>query len=266
MVKLIGMIHLPPLPGSPGYRGLTIREYLDYSVKEAEKLYVAGFNGVIIENYMDYPFSIRISDRISLELFSKIVEHVRREFNDFEIGVNILRNSGVEAAWIACVSNADFIRVNSYYEPVLAPEGFLQPIAREIWSVLNTLDCRVKIYADVNVKHAKPLIDIVDALHDTCSRGRVNGVIITGRATGYETSLNDILLARRMCRDKEIWVGSGVNHDNIGSYIDIVDGLIIGTSIKIDGVTSNPIDVNRAKLIVDRARIVENRVQKLKHY
>ena len=52
------MIHLPPLPDSPRYRGEQIQYYIEYAVNEAKKLVNAGFDGFIVENYNDYPFPI----------------------------------------------------------------------------------------------------------------------------------------------------------------------------------------------------------------
>jgi len=261
-LKLIGMIHLPPLPGSPGYTGLSLDDYLSYALGEADKLYRAGFDGLIIENYMDYPYRIRVVDETILSILASIVESIKKEYSGLLVGLNILRNSGVEAAKIICRYGGDFIRVNAYLEPVYAPEGYLEPIARDIWDVLVELDCRVKLYVDVNVKHSKPILDYETALYNTCSRGRVDGVIVTGWATGYETPPADVLVAKMICGDKEVWVGSGVTPDNIGLYIGLADAVIVGTSIKEEGITEKPIDYKRARLLVERVRVLEKRIKK----
>lgn len=262
MLKLIGVIHLPALPGSPGYSGLSFDDYLSYSLGEADKLYRAGFNGVIIENYMDYPYSVDKISREAFKILSSIVGVVKKEYPGFFVGVNVLRNNGVDAVEIACVSGADFIRVNAYLEPVVAPEGFLEPVARRIWDSMIRLGCRVKLYVDVNVKHSKPLLDYVTALHNTCYRGCVDGVIVSGWATGYKTSPAKVYVARKICRDKEVWVGSGVSINNIGSYIGLADAIIIGTSIKEDNITEKPIDYEKAKTIVSKLKKLEKRIKK----
>lgn len=256
------MIHLPPLPGSPGYSGLNPSDYVEYALSEANKLYNAGFNGVIIENYMDYPYGIYTRNREALDIIGRVVEAVKKEYSELLVGVNVLRNSGIEAAVLACRYGGDFIRVNAYLEPVYAPEGFLHPIARLIWDQLVLLDCRIGIYADVNVKHSKPVIDFIEAVYNNCSRGRVDGVIVTGWATGEKTPVTNVYIAKSICKEREVWVGSGVNTDNIGLYIDIADGAIIGTSIKEGGITSNPVDYSKAKELVVRARELEKVLRK----
>ncbi len=262
MPKLIGMIHLPPLPGSPGYSGLSIDDYLKYSLGEADKIVRAGFDGVIVENYMDYPYGIYIRDHRALEILGRIIEVLRKRYNDLLIGLNILRNSGIEAADIVCRCGGDFIRVNAYSEPVYSPEGVLYPISRLIWEHIRELGCSIKIYADVNVKHSKPIIPYIEALYNTCTRGRVSGVIVTGIATGYETPVSHVYIAKQICSDHEVFVGSGVSIENIGRYIDIADGFIIGTSIKEDSITTNPVDEVKARKIVEYVKKLVKRIEK----
>jgi len=264
-LKLIGMIHLPPLPGSPGYTGLRFADYVEYALSEAEKLVSAGFDGVLVENYMDYPFSVRVENRAQLAVFEEVVNAIREKYPGVLLGVNILRNSGVEAALVACSAGADFIRVNAYSEPVYAPEGFLEPVARDIWSLLREKNCSIGIYADVNVKHAKPILDYTTALYNTCTRGRVAGVVVSGWATGYETPPALVAVAKQICRSVEVWVGSGVNHENVGAYIGLADAAIVGTSIKVGGLTENPVDPVKAKLLVEKLRTLEKRVAKQLH-
>ena len=50
---IIGVVHLPPLPGSPLYRGEDLENIVDYAVLEARKLAEGGVDGVIVENYGD---------------------------------------------------------------------------------------------------------------------------------------------------------------------------------------------------------------------
>ena len=53
--RLIGMVHLPALPGSPAYRG-SLDEVLERAVADARTLTEAGFDAIMIENFGDAPF------------------------------------------------------------------------------------------------------------------------------------------------------------------------------------------------------------------
>ena len=52
---LIGMIHLGPLPGAPGYDG-DFDTVLSAAVSDARILQRVGFDGFMIENFGDAPF------------------------------------------------------------------------------------------------------------------------------------------------------------------------------------------------------------------
>ena len=52
---VIGMLHAPPLPGSPGYGGRvdSIRQMV---LRDADALTQGGVDGLMIENFGDTPF------------------------------------------------------------------------------------------------------------------------------------------------------------------------------------------------------------------
>jgi membrane complex biogenesis BtpA family protein len=259
VLKLYGMIHLPPLPGSAGYGGQPISEIIDYAMSEAEKLVEAGFDGFVIENYMDYPFPVRQFEGGILASIDDVTRELREQFSRVEIGLNILRNSAIEALEIACRNKLDFIRINAYMEPVWAPEGLMMPLAYWLTRERRNKECKTQLYADVNVKHSRPILDYLTALKNTVWRGRPDGIIVTGEATGSETSPMHVYVAWKYAAPRRIKVivGSGVNEENIGLYIGYTDAVIVGTSIKEKRVTVNPIDKDRARRLVVRARSLE---------
>ncbi|MCA9751001.1 MAG: hypothetical protein KC591_02335, partial [Gemmatimonadetes bacterium] len=52
---VLGMIHLPPLPGSPA--GGAMERALESAAADAETLVAAGVDGLIVENFGDSPFA-----------------------------------------------------------------------------------------------------------------------------------------------------------------------------------------------------------------
>jgi len=52
--SLIGVIHLPPLPGSPRFAG-SLHEVAMQAAADARALAAAGFEGIILENFGDAP-------------------------------------------------------------------------------------------------------------------------------------------------------------------------------------------------------------------
>lgn len=53
---VIGVVHLPPLPGSPHYRGTPVDAISAFAVEEATAHLDGGCHAVIVENHRDIPF------------------------------------------------------------------------------------------------------------------------------------------------------------------------------------------------------------------
>ncbi len=260
MFKIYGMVHLLPLPGSPFYNG-DRDTVLRHALSDADKLVRGGVNGFIVENYGDSPFAIRPSWE-TIDFMKEIVCVLREKYPEIEIGVNVLRNAGIDALNIAAECKADFIRVNAYIEPVWAPEGLLYPIAHQLLRLRNKVSPGVKIYVDINVKHSKPILSFIGALENARIRGHPDAIIVTGHATGKKTDPLKVFLAKKYMKNIPVIVGSGVTVDNIGSYISIADGVIVGTYLKKDGIVYNPVDEKRVRTLVNRAKKLLIRLEK----
>jgi predicted TIM-barrel enzyme len=48
--------------------------------------------------------------------------------------------------------------------------------------------------------------------------------------------------------------GSGVNIENVATVLKIADGVIVGTALKHDGITTNAVDVDRVRALMEVVR------------
>ena len=236
----IGVVHLPPLPGSPRWNG-DLGPVLDRAGREATILEQGGVRGIIVENFGDAPFTV---GRVSPETVSAMtlaVDRVRQTVR-LPVGVNMLRNDARSGLAVAAVTGAPFIRVNVHYGVMAADEGIVQGEAGETTRQRRALDADVKIIADVLVKHAVPLgqVDLGLMARETAQRGLADGLIVSGPATGQPAANTDVLTVRRAVPDGFILVGSGVDENNIWRVLEHADGAIIGTSLKYNGKISQP--------------------------
>lgn len=249
---IIGVVHLPPMPGSPRYSG-GFEEILGFAVRNSRTLEEAGFDAVIIENFNDYPFSLRVRDPATIAAMALVVRDVVRALS-IPVGINLLRNSGPEAAAIAAVSGASFIRSNAYCEVLAGPEGFMLPVARDVVETISRLGSRLEILADVLVKHASPIhsMELEDLVRDCVERCLADAVVITGPRTGRPPSPG--LVVRAKSAGARVLVGSGVNPDNIPLYRK-ADGFIVGSYVKSE---KGEVDLDKARRIVSSARSLKN--------
>ncbi len=250
---LIGVIHLPALPGSPAHL-LPMDEVLERAIGDAKTLEAAGFDAVIVENYGDSPFTRNKVPPATLAAMAIAAEHVRRAAK-LSVGINALRNDAQAALGIAAAAGASFVRVNVHTGVCATDQGLIEGEAHETLKYRKLLGRPIAILADVHVKHGNPLSepDIAEAARTTAYRGLADGLIVTGAATGRPVDPDDLRRVRQAVPDRRLFVGSGATPETVGPLLEIAGGVIVGTAIREGGDISNPIDADAARAFVHAA-------------
>lgn len=244
---LIGVIHLPALPGSACHL-LSMDEIVERGVQDACTLKQAAFDAAIVENFGDVPFSRSTVPPAGVAAMAVVADQVRRHVG-LTIGINALRNDALGALGIAAVVGATFIRVNVHTGVSATDQGLIEGRAAETLRYRRQLGPRIAILADVHVKHATPLSepDLGRAARDTAYRGLADGLIVTGRATGEAVEVDDLHRVREAVPDRRVFVGSGVTAETVSPLLRVATGVIVGTGIKTGRDPANAIDPTLAK-------------------
>lgn len=253
---VIGVVHLLPLPTSPRWGG-NLKAVIERAEQEATALAAGGVDGIIVENFFDAPFP---KDRVDPAVVSAMTIIVDRIMNlvMLPIGINVLRNDAHSALAIAACVGAQFIRVNVYTGVMATDQGLIEGKAHELQRYRRELGKDIAIFADVLVKHARPLgtPNLTTAVQDTIERGLADAVILSGWATGLPPSIEDLELAKEAAKDTPVLVGSGANWENIGQLLTIADGVIVASSLKRHGKIEEPIDPIRVAQFVEAANSI----------
>jgi hypothetical protein len=256
MTKLLaGMLHLPPLPGSPlGRSSLDAIE--DLVLADARVLAEAGFDAAILENYGDVPFFKDRVDPVTVASMSRLAVAVRGEASALRLGINVLRNDAASALAVAFAAGADFIRVNVHVGATATDQGVIEGRAADSLRLRAALGADVAIWSDVHVKHGRSLAhpSIEGEAEDAVLRGLADALIVSGRATGEPASLDEVRRVRALDLGVPLYVGSGVTEENAKEVLASSDGVIVGTALKEGGRTANPVDRERALRFVEKAR------------
>jgi membrane complex biogenesis BtpA family protein len=252
---IIGMLHVPALPGSPQNK-LTFEAIVDWVVTDAKALAEGGIDGFIIENFGDAPFYPRRVPPHTIAFTTVLAREVRCRL-DLPLGVNILRNDSAAALAIAAAVDARFIRVNIYTGARLTDQGLIEGTAHRLLRYRKLLGCDVKVFADVAVKHSTSLAvrELSDEVEETVSRGFADAIIVTGSATGKQTALGDLKRAAAAALGAPVLVGSGVDVRTVAPVLAVADGLIVGTAFKRDSVIANPVDCARVRAFMEAVRL-----------
>ncbi|MQT15536.1 BtpA/SgcQ family protein [Segnochrobactrum spirostomi] len=253
---LIGMIHCPPFPGAPRYRGAGMKAILDDCLRDAEALVDGGIHGLIIENHGDIPFSK--PDDIGPETaacMAVVTDRIGRA-TGVPLGINVLANAPLPALAAAVAGGARFIRVNQWANAYVANEGFIEGRAGEAMRYRASLRADdVKIFADSHVKHGAHAI-VADRSIEELTRDLAffdaDAVIATGQRTGHAASIEEIETIGGATH-LPVLVGSGVNEGNVVAILERTAGVIVASSLKVGGVWWNPVDPDRVRSFVAAA-------------
>lgn len=252
---VIGMVHLLPLPGAPRWAG-AMSAVLDRATADARSLQDGGVDAVLIENYGDVPFHPVAVEPVTIAAMTRAVEAVQR-VTDLPVGVNVLRNDAAAALAIAAATGATFIRVNVHTGGMHTDQGWIEGRAAETLRLRERIAPDVAILADVLVKHATAPagVELAEAARDTWHRGLADALIVTGRATGDATDLTRVRAVREAVPDAPVLVGSGVTAETVGAVMDArLGGAIVGSAFEEEGVAGRPVDVERVRRLMERAR------------
>jgi membrane complex biogenesis BtpA family protein len=254
-MRLIGMVHVSPLPGSPRWDG-SMERVVAAAVTDARTLVDGGMDAVLVENYGDAPFTPGRVEPATVAALTAVAGEVRRALPHVPLGVNVLKNDARAALAVACAVGARFIRVNVHAGAVLADQGLVHSDAYGTLRDRRLLDAAVAIFADVGGKHAVPLapVDLEQHARDLTHRGLADGLIVSGQATGAATSVADLKRVRGAVPHVPLLVGSGATPDTVAELLSVADGLIVGTALKRDGDVNAPVDLARVRRLVAATR------------
>jgi len=256
---IIGMIHLKALPGAPK-NSLSVPEILTYAVDDLNSLVEGKIDGVLVENFNDFPFQPFNVEPTTIVSMSLIVKELIKS-TSVPVGVNVLRNACSDALVIASLTGAEFIRCNFLIGAYVTDQGVIVGCAHILKRLQKQLSC-IKtessplIFGDVLCKHASPIsprtldLEALDALE----RGLADAVIVTGDRTGLPVKLSDLKLLREK-QVQPVLIGSGVTSDNIQEILPFIDGAIIGTSLKYKNKISQPVDSKKAEALMQKVQV-----------
>jgi hypothetical protein len=212
-------------------------------------------DALLVENYGDVPFTAGRVEAATVAAMAVTVDEIRRAVPDTPLGVNVLKNDARSALAVACAAGARFVRVNVLAGVVVADQGLVQTAAHETLRDRRLLGADVRIFADVQGKHAVPLapVDLDQQARDLVHRALADGLVVSGRATGEATPVADVKRVRDAVPDVPLLVGSGVTPDTVAALLAVADGVIVGTALKRGGDVRAPVDPERVRRLVAAA-------------
>ena len=233
---LIGVVHLQALPGTPANK-LDVATIKSIAVDEATIYHETGFHGILIENTHDRPYLKSSVGPEIVAAMSVVGAEVRRAVA-LPLGIQVLAGA-----------DASFVRVEGFVFAHVADEGLIESSAGSLLRYRRAIGAdHIRVFADVKKKHSAHAITADVDIVETAKAAEfftVDGVIVSGSATGQPAEPSEVQAVADAVTVPTL-VGSGITAENI-SLFSKADALIVGSSVKQNGLWSNPIDVERAR-------------------
>jgi uncharacterized protein len=247
---LIAMCHLDGLPGRPRH---DVKGGMDAVVeglaRDVAALQDAGVDGLLFCNENDIPYSTKVG----VEAAAGMAAAVGRLRADvcLPFGVDLLWDPMATMA-VARATGASFVR-EVFMGVFDSDMGVLAPDYGELAGYRHAIGADdVAVFCNITPEFSRSV-----AGRSVAERARgaeymgVDALLISGQAAGVGAEMSDLREANEAVGHTPVLANTGVNHETVSDILALVDGVIVGTSLKVDGNTWNPVDRERAARMVE---------------
>ncbi|MDW4500029.1 BtpA/SgcQ family protein [Sulfitobacter sp. D35] len=251
---VIAMVHFGALPGAPlhdaeaGLDGLVAGAHADLDALQA-----AGVDAVMFGNENDRPYELEVdvaSTAAMAYVIGRVAERVTVPF-----GVNVLWDPQATMA-LAAATGASFAR--EIFTGLYASDmGLWAPDAGKAIRYRNRLGRSdlVTLY-NVSAEFAGSLDPrpLAERARSAVFSAVPDAVLVSGQITGEAAKMEDLEAVKAALPDVPVLANTGVKHDTVADVFAIADGCIVGSALKVDGDTWKPVDADRARDFMAKAK------------
>jgi membrane complex biogenesis BtpA family protein len=247
---VVAMAHLPPLPGTPLYDEAGGPSAIVESVRrDVEILSRSGFDAILFCNEGDRPYQLQATLE-GVAMMARVVAEVAPRDRPF--GVDYLWDPHAALA-VAAVSGASFIRevVTGVYESDM---GLWAPDAGRLLRYRRQLNAgNVAVFMNITPEFASSVgtRDIATTARSVRVSSLADAILVSGPMAGAEPTVDAVAQAKKGCGDETpVFANTGVKSTNVRDFLRVADGAIVGSDLKVDGGTWNPVDPERASRFI----------------
>ena len=247
---IIAMAHIPALPGSPRCR-LSLEETVKWVKRDVKNLSKARVDAVLFCNEDDRPYALQASPE-QVAAMTRVVVEARPISGVF--GVDVLWDPYASMA-VAHATGAHFVRgvFTGVYESDM---GLWSPDASSVARLRRRVGAEgVRMFFNIVPEFASPLGGRSPAERALSAQvsSLADVLLVSGHMAGAEADLETLREVKK-ASNVPVLVNTGVNEGNLERYLEVADGAIVGTSLKQGGYTWGPVDPERAKRFMEKAR------------
>lgn len=244
---VIAMAHIPALPGTPRYdAALGLDGLIDKLRPDIQHLVEGGVEAIMFCNEDDRPYTFQ-APMEQVAAMTRVVTELRPEAILF--GVDFLWDP-LAALCIAVATGASFVRevMSGAYESDM---GLWSPDARAVLRLRRELKAEgVRLFFNVAPEFGSPLgsRSIAERAKSAVVSSLAEAILVSGPMAGAAPDYSLVEEAKQAVGEGvPVFLNTGAKAGNIGQYFQVADGVIVGSSLKVDGYTWNPVDPARVR-------------------
>jgi len=250
---IIGMVHLPGLPGTPIYDAKGGMQHVrDWVKRDLEALQAGGIHAVMFCNENDRPYRLD-ADVASVAAMVDVVASVRSEVS-VPFGVNVLWDPKSTLA-VAKATGALFCR--EIFTGAFAGDfGLWVRSAGDAFRYRREIDAEnVKLIFNINAEFAAPIAPrpLGDVAKSVVFSSMPDALCVSGPITSQAADASGLAEVTGAIKGSgvPVLVNTGFKVANAVELLQFADGAIVGSSLKVDGVTWHPVDQARVRALMD---------------
>lgn len=248
---VIGMVHIGALPGTPLFDPSF--DLLAAAHADLVALQEAGFDAVMFGNENDRPYEFQV-DTASTATMAALIGQLKSEIK-VPFGVNVLWDPMSSVA-LGAATGAAFVReiFTGTYASDMGPWTPDAGRAMRYRDRLNRPDMAMLYNISAEFAHSLDQRSLPDRARSAVFSSIPDAVLVSGQITGEAAAMSDLEAVKAVLPDIAVMANTGVKHETVADVLAVADGCIVGSSLKVDGNTWNPVDPDRASDFMARAR------------
>lgn len=259
---VIAMAHLPALPGAPLYdRSQGMDGVVAALVRDLFRLQAGGVDGIMFCNENDRPYEMH-TPTVGVAAMAYAIGVVRAELH-VPFGVDLLWDPVASVA-LAHAVGASFVR-EVFTGLYSSDMGLWQGAAAEALRLRAQLgdNQQVRLLFNTSAEFASPLggRSAAKTAKSVAFSSLPDGICVSGTMTGEAVEMDGLAEVVAEVSQTPVFVNTGVNAGTIGRYLELADGVIVGTALKVDGHTFNPVDESRVRTLMAAAEKARSAVR-----
>ena len=256
---VIAMAHFPPLPGTPLYdaqKGIT--GMLESMKEDMRKLLTGGVDGILFCNEGDRPYALK-ADLEAAAVMARVINELAP--HDRPFGVDFLWDARLPLA-VSLATGGSFVRevFTGVYESDMglwnndaaATLRYRHAICADHIKVFYNVTPEFASFLGTRTVGERAKSAVVSSLGDA--------ILVSGMTAGMEPKLDTLREVKAAVGEMvPVILNTGAKVENIRQYLSIADGVIVCSSLKVDGYTWNPVDEKRVKTFMEAVREVRGK-------